>query len=102
MKEDYRMYLLIKAEMVNVRVDMNIRNGLPRGLADVPNSFLVPMVIATLESMGEDEDHDISILRTACKDLNDVIAGDSYMKEAISYEDFVAHKRDKKLNNLGI
>lgn len=52
--------------------------------------------------MGEDEDHDLSILRIACNDLNDVIAGDSYMKEAISYEDFVAHKRDKKLDNLGI
>lgn len=96
------MYLLIKAEMVNTRVVMNMNSGLPRGLVDVPNSFLVPMIISTLESMGEDEDHDLSILRIACNDLNDVIAGDSFMKEAISYEDFVAHKRDKKLDNLGI
>lgn len=91
------MYLLIKSEMVNVRVEMNM----PRGLANA-NVYLVPMIITTLESMGEDEDHDISLLRTACNDLNLVIAGDSYMTSSLSYEEFVAHKRDKKLNKLGI
>lgn len=98
MIEDYRMYLLIKAEMVNVRVGMNMCSGMPRGLCDNANVFLVPIIIKTLE----DDNYDLSILNTAYNDLNIVISGDSYMKNAISYEEFVASKRDSKLSELGI
>jgi hypothetical protein len=101
MKEEYRRYLLVKAEMAKIRLGMNV--GMSMSINRNPlsgSSLLVPLIILSLESIdGQDN---MSVLNDAHRDLNLVISEDSYMTPALSYDEFLANQRDKNLTKLGI
>ena len=99
MKEEYRRYLLVKAEMTKIRIGMNAGMSINRNPLS-GSSLLVPLIILSLESIVEQDN--MSVLNDAYNDLNLVISEDSYMTPALSYEEFLTNQRDKNLTKLGI
>ncbi len=93
MKEKYRFYLLLNAEMVNIRVKSGLLNGSDAVL------YLAPMIIQNLELL-KDRQYTIDHLNAIRNDLNIIINKDRYSKAAISFDEFKIIDRNSSLDNL--
>lgn len=91
MIQDYRMYLMIKASMVDAAESVGYRSSIPTA----------KLIVMELES---DKELSVEELDMRSKDLNRVIDElySNMIKPSLSYKDFVSIKRDQTLNKLGV
>lgn len=100
-KEQYRLYLYIKCEMI--KISNTTRFGLGSDV-DNMNVLFIPNTMSNLLndlSYEDKPDADITPLNMICDDLN-VYATENNRNKFDTFDEFVSKRRDDRLNKIGI